>query len=112
MRNKSLKYLIAVLAMTVLTLPAFAKAVSKIITLSSTSKIAGKELKAGDTYTFNVDDTKLTVEKNKKVVAEATGRWEQRNEKYEGDGFVKDADGQIQEIRFAGERRAFIISGR
>jgi hypothetical protein len=112
MRTKSLKYLLAVFVLMVAIAPVFAKGVSKNVTITSDHKIAGKELKAGDTYTFNVDETKLTVEKNKKVVAEATGRWEQRTEKSEGDTFVTGANGQIQEIQFAGEKRAFVISGQ
>jgi hypothetical protein len=110
MRKNSWKSLFAVLTLAVLVMPAFAKPETRIITINGTTKIAGKELK-NDDFAFKVDDTKLVVVKGSKVVAEATGRWEPRDKKYDTDTVVTGADGQIQELRFAGEKRAFVISG-
>jgi hypothetical protein len=97
-----------VLALAVIVAPAFAKPVTKVITIADHQKIAGKQL-SNEAYTFKVDDTKLTVTLKNKVVAEATGRWEPRDTKYDGDAVVSGADGQIIELRFSGEKRAFVI---
>jgi hypothetical protein len=104
----SWKFLIAVLVLAVLVLPVFAKPVSRVITMVAEQKIAGKQLNHDD-YTFIVDDTKMVVELKNKVVAEVTGRWEPRDRKYEGNTVVSGADGQIIEVRFSGEKRAFVI---
>jgi hypothetical protein len=109
MRKNSWKFLFAVLALAVLVMPAFAKQIQKIITVPGTQTVAGKELK-NDDYTFKVDDTKLVVELHHKVIAEANGRWEPRDVKYANDAVVSNEDGKIIEIRFAGEKRAFVIA--
>ena len=96
------------LALAVIIAPAFAKPVTKVISIAEHQKIAGKQLN-NDAYTFRVDDTKLVVTLKNKVVAEATGRWEPRDTKNDGNAVVSDANGQIIEIRFSGEKRTFII---
>jgi hypothetical protein len=108
MRSNTWKSLLAVLALTMLVTPAFAKSIQRIITINGSEKVAGKELK-NDDYTFKVDDTKLVVELRHKVVAETTGHWVDRDKKYSTDTVVATEDGQIQELRFAGEKRAFVI---
>ena len=110
MRTNRWKSVIAVLALAFIVMPVFAKPVSRVITMVADQKIAGKQLNHDD-YTFIVDDTKMVVELRHKVVAEVGGRWEPRDRKYESNTVVTGADGQIQELRFAGEKRAFIISG-
>jgi hypothetical protein len=110
MRMNRWKSIVAVAALAMIVTPAFAKPVMKTITINSSQKIAGKELK-NDDYTFIVDDTKMTVELRHKVVAEVTGRWEPRDKKYDRDTVVSGSDGQIMELRFGGEKRAFVISG-
>ena len=99
---KSLKYFAAFLVAAALLVPAFAKNINKIITVSSETKIAGKTLKPGD-YTFKVSDNKLTIEVNHKVVAEIAGRWEPRDSKWSADSLVTGPDGQVQEVRLGGE---------
>ncbi len=108
MRKNSWKSVVAVLALAMIVSPAFAKPVSRVITMAADQKIAGKQLNHDD-YTFVVDDTKLVVELHRKVVAEVSGRWEPRDRKYDGNTVVSGADGQILEIRFSGEKRAFVI---
>jgi hypothetical protein len=110
MRSNSWKSLLAVVALAVMVMPAFAKPVSKIITLTSTEKFAGKELREGD-YTFKIDDNKVTIEMRNKVVAEVTGHWVPRDQKWDYDTFVTGTDGQVSEIRLAGEKRTFMIGG-
>jgi hypothetical protein len=105
-----LKSLVAVAGFAVLISPAFAGTVQRIITVHGTEKLAGKELK-NDDYTFKIDDAKLVVELRHKVVAEASGKWEPRDKKYDSDEVITDSDGKIQELRLAGEKRAFVVSG-
>jgi hypothetical protein len=109
MRTNRWKSVIAVIALAMIVTPAFAKPVTKTITILANQKIAGKELKSDD-YTFIVDDTKVVVELRHKVIAEVTGRWEPRDKKYAQDAVVDGPDGQIMELRFGGEKRAFVIS--
>jgi hypothetical protein len=111
MRAKSLRSLVAFLAVMALVVPAFAKDINRIISLPNQTKIAGKTLKAGD-YAFKVSDTKLTIEMNNKVVAEAAGHWEPRDKKVASDGFSAGADGQVREVHFSGEKRVFIVTGQ
>jgi hypothetical protein len=108
MRRNSWKSVAAVLMLAIIVSPIFAKPVSRVITMVADQKIAGKHLNHDD-YTFVVDDTKLVVELRHKVVAEVTGKWEPRDRKYEGNTVVSGADGQILEVRFSGEKRAFVI---
>ncbi|HEY4838732.1 MAG TPA: hypothetical protein VIH72_09000 [Candidatus Acidoferrales bacterium] len=108
MRKNGWKSVVAVLALVMMVSPAFAKPISRVITMAADQKIAGKQLNHDD-YTFVVDDTKLVVELHHKVVAEVTGKWEPRDRKYDGNTVVSGADGQILEVRFSGEKRAFVI---
>ncbi|HEV3220855.1 MAG TPA: hypothetical protein VGZ48_13880 [Candidatus Acidoferrales bacterium] len=111
MRSKSLRSLVAFLAVMALVVPAFARDINRIVSVPNQTKIAGKTLKAGD-YTFKVSDNKVTIELNHKLVAEASGRWEPRDSKWASDSLVVGADGQVREIRFGGEKRVFIVSGQ
>jgi len=108
MRKSIWKPFIGILALAALVTPAFAKTITKIITIAGKETLSGKELK-NDDYTFKVDDSKVVVELHHKVVAEATGHWEARPAKYESDTVVTADNGQIQELRFGGEKRAFVI---
>lgn len=110
MRRNSWKYFVAIVAMSVMLVPVFAKPLLKTVDLTAPQKIAGKELREGS-YLFKVDDNKLTILLKNKVVAEAEGRWEPRNTQVEHDAFISGPDGQIQEIRFGGEKRVFVIAG-
>jgi hypothetical protein len=111
MRWNSLKNIVALFVVMALAIPAFARDINRIVSLTDETKISGKTLKAGD-YTFKVADNKLTIEVNHKVVAEAAGRWEPRDSKWPANAFVTGADGQVQEIRLAGEKGVFIVNGQ
>jgi hypothetical protein len=108
MRKNTWKSFVAVAALAVLISPVFAGTVRRIITIHGVQTLSGKELK-NDDYTFKIDDGKLVVELHQKVVAEANGKWESRDKKYDTDTIVTDGDGKIQEIRLGGEKRAFVI---
>jgi len=108
MRKNTWKSFVAVAALAVLVSPVFASTVQKIITVHGVQSLSGKQLK-NDDYTFKIDETKIVVELRHKVIAEANGKWEPRDTKYEDDTIVTDADGKIQELRFKVEKRAFVI---
>ena|SRR5579864_3423492 len=111
MRMNGWKSVAAVLALAVIVTPAFAKPVSRMIAINENQKIAGKELKTDD-YKFIVDDTKMTVELRKEVIAEVAGHWEPRDKKNSDTAVVSGPDGQIIELRFGGEKRVFVIGSR
>ncbi len=108
---KTLRSLVSFLVVMALVVPAFAKDINKVLALPDQTKIAGKTLKGGD-YTFKVTENKVTIEINRKVVAESAGHWEPRDNKSADDGFITGDDGQVQEIHFSGEKRVFILSGQ
>ena len=108
MRNSIWKSLIVVLALAILVMPVLADTMIKHVEMTGTHKIAGKEMKA-DIYTFKVDDTKVVVELRHKLVGEANGRWEPCDTKHRLTTVVAGDDGSIHELRFAGEKRTFII---
>ncbi|HUK29670.1 MAG TPA: hypothetical protein VLV89_01065 [Candidatus Acidoferrum sp.] len=108
MRAKSLKYLVAFLAVMTLVIPAVAKDITKGVTILNETKIAGKILKPGD-YNFKISDTKLIIEVNHKVVAEVAGHWTPGDTKWDADEFRSGPDGQVQEIRLMGEKGVFIV---
>lgn len=109
MRSKVLVGIVAVLVAVALTLPVMAKPVSKMINIAQPAKIGNVQLSAGD-YRLLIDGDKVTVQKGKKVIAEVTGRWDQRPAKAEANSIVLGPSGEVQEIRFAGDRRVLVLT--
>jgi hypothetical protein len=92
-----------------LAVPAFAKPFAKTINIAQTAKLGKSELKAGE-YRLQIEGTKATVQKGKQVVAESEGRWEDRSTKSDYDSIVLGENGQVMEVRFAGQARVFVFS--
>jgi hypothetical protein len=109
MRAKLFLRSIALLAAIALTVPAFAKPFAKTINVSQTAKLGKSELKAGE-YRLQIEGTKATVQKGKQVVAESEGRWEERSAKAAYDSLLISENGQVKEVRFAGQTRVFVFS--
>ena len=109
MKSNSLFRSAALLAAIALAAPAFAKPISKIIQLSQSAKLGKVELQNGE-YRLLIDGTRVTVQKGKNRIAEAEGRWEERAQKSDYNSVLIDADGQVKEVRFAGEKRVFVLS--
>ncbi len=109
MKTKLLLRSIALLAAIALTVPAFAKPFAKTITVSQNAKLGKSELKAGE-YRLQIEGTKATVQKGKQVVAESEGRWEDRSTKSSHDSLLVGENGQVKEVRFAGQTRVFVFS--
>jgi hypothetical protein len=100
---------IALLAAIALTVPAFAKPFAKTINVAQNAKLGKSELKAGE-YRLEIEGNKATVQKGKQVVAESEGRWEDRSTKSSYDSLLISENGQVKEVRFAGQTRVFVFS--
>lgn len=90
-------------------LPLVAKPVSKTFNITQTAKIGRADLQAGE-YRMIIDGTKATVQKNRQVIAESEGRWEDRSTKATNDSVLIGEDGQLKEVRFAGQSRVFVFN--
>jgi hypothetical protein len=109
MKTNSFVRCTALLAAIALAVPAFAKPFTKTISIAQTAKVGKSELKAGE-YRLEIEGTKATVQKGKQVVAESEGRWEDRSSKSDYNSVVIGENGQVMEVRFAGQTRVFVFS--
>ena len=109
MKTNSFVRSLALLAAFALAVPAFAKPFAKTITIPQTAKLGRSELKAGE-YRLEIEGNKATVQKGKQVVAESEGRWEDRSTKSAYDSLLLGENGQVREVRFAGQTRVFVFS--
>jgi hypothetical protein len=101
---------IAVLSVAlVMSASAFAKPISKTINISQAAKFGKASLQAGE-YQLSIDGNKATVQKGKNTVAESEGRWEDRAAKSEYNSVLLGENGQVREVRFAGQKKVFVIS--
>jgi hypothetical protein len=100
---------IALLAAIALTVPAFAKPFAKTINVAQNAKLGKSELKAGE-YRLEIEGNKATVQKGRQIVAESEGRWEERSAKSSYDSLLISENGQVKEVRFAGQTRVFVFS--
>src|SRR5260370_34795021 len=109
MKTNSFVRTMALLAAVALAVPAFAKPVSKTINIAQTAKLGKSELKDGE-YRLEIEGNKATVQKSKHVGAESQGRWEERSAKSDYDAVLLGENGQVREVRFAGQARVFVFS--
>ena len=109
MKTNSLIRSLALLAAIALTVPAFAKPFAKTINLAQAAKVGKSELQAGE-YRLQIEGTKATVQKGKQTIAESEGRWEDRSTKSAYDSVLVGENGQVREVRFAGQARVFVFS--
>ena len=109
MQSKSWVQNLVLLAAVAITVPAFAKPVSKSLPLNHSVHVGKYDVKAGD-YNVLIDGNHLTMKKSNKVVAEADGRWEERNVKSEYTEILSDNEGKVLELRFAGNKSAFVLT--
>ena len=109
MKTNSFVRTIVLLAAVALAVPAFAKPFTKTINVIHNAKIGKAELSAG-AYRLKIDGTKATVQRDRQVVAESEGRWEDRSAKAIYDSLLLSENGQVKEVRFAGQARVFVFS--
>src|SRR5882762_7198106 len=100
MKSNSFFRSVALLAVTALAVPLFAKPVSKTINITQSAKVGKADLQAGE-YRLLIDGTKATVQKGKSGVAESEGRWEDRDTKSNYDAVLLSEPGQVKEVRFS-----------
>lgn len=88
--------------------PKETKAIAKTsITLSSTRMLSGTELTAGN-YQVIADESKVTVKRDGKVIAEANAQWMDGQGKAPDTSVVTDGNA-IREIHFSGKSRYVVI---
>jgi len=109
MKTNSFVRTFALLAAIALAIPVFAKPFTKTINVIHNAKIGKAELGAG-AYRLKIDGTKATVQKDREVVAESEGRWEDRSTKATNDSLLLSENGQVKEVRFAGQSRVFVFN--
>lgn len=88
--------------------PVFAKPMSTTLPITHNVKVGQTEIKSGD-YRFVIDGNHLTIMNGKKLVAEADGRWEDRDAKSQYNGVVSNAEGKVIELRFEGKKSVFVL---
>ncbi len=89
--------------------PVFAKPLTKTINISQAAKVGKASLEAGE-YQLSIDGTKATVQKGKNTVAESEGRWEERDAKSQYTSILVGENGQVREVRFAGQKKVFVFA--
>jgi len=109
MKSKSLLANLVLLGAFAIAVPVFAKPMATSIALSHAVKVGQTDVKAGD-YRFLIDGNHLTIFNGKKLVAEADGRWEDRDRKSEYTEILSTADGKLFELRFQGKKSVFVLS--
>jgi hypothetical protein len=109
MQSKSWVRNLVLLAAVAIAVPVFAKPMNKSLPINHSVHVGKYDVKAGD-YNVLIDGNHLTMKKNNKVVAEADGRWEERNVKSEYTEILSDNEGKVLELRFAGNKGAFVLT--
>jgi hypothetical protein len=109
MKSKSLLATVVLCGALAVAVPVFAKPMSTTLPLGHSVKVGQADLKAGD-YRFLIDGTHLTVFIGKKNVAEAEGKWEERNTKSPYTEVVSTGEGKLVELRFEGKKSVFVLN--
>ena len=109
MKRSSISRIAALFVALAITVPAFAKPFTKTISISQTTKLGRASLQAGE-YQISIDGSKATVYKGKNNVAESEGRWEDRDKKSDYTSVLVGENGQLKELRFAGQKKVFVFS--
>jgi len=109
MNNNSRFRTAALFVALAMAVPLFAKPLTKTINLSQSAKFGKASLEAGE-YQLSIDGNKATVQKGKNVLGESEGRWEERDAKSEYTSILVGENGQVREVRFAGQKKVFVFN--
>lgn len=109
MKANSVSRIAALFVALAMVAPVFAKPFTKTISLSQSAKIGRASLQAGE-YQLSIDGNKATVQKGKNTIAESEGRWEDRDKKSDFTSILLGENGQVREVRFAGQKRVFVFN--
>jgi hypothetical protein len=108
MRNSAMVRLVALAAVLALAVPVMAKPVTKSMTLNQPAKVGSAQLTSGE-YRLLIEDTKVTIKRDKETLATVEGRWEMRDAKSRYNSVLVGTNGEIREVRFAGDRRVLVL---
>jgi photosystem II stability/assembly factor-like uncharacterized protein len=108
MKSNSLLANLVLLGTLAVAVPVDAKPIATNLPITHNMKVGQTELKAGD-YRFLIDGNHLTILNGKKHIAEADGRWEERDSKAEDTSVVSTVDGKLLELRFGGKKSVFVL---
>jgi len=109
MKSRSLVANLVLCGALAIAVPLFAKPMSTTVPLTHSAKVGQTELQAGE-YRFSIDGNHLTIFKGKAQVAEAEGRWEDRDAKSQYNSIVSNSDGKVIELRFEGKKSVFVLT--
>jgi len=109
MSNTSLVRSLVLASALAISVPMFAKPLVKDLPITHSMQVGKTTIQSGD-YRILIDGNRLTIQKGKRVVAEAEGRWEERDLKTDSDEIVSNADGRMLELRFGGKRSVFVLA--
>ncbi|MGB9245112.1 MAG: hypothetical protein WCC03_17305 [Candidatus Acidiferrales bacterium] len=117
MEHRRMNFVVTILAALALAIPIAARAddsktvkpVSHIaVDLHSSATLVGKDLKPG-TYQVSADETKMTISRDGKVVAEAPIEWKDGQSKASYTSVVLDSN-QIAEVHFGGKAKYISVT--
>jgi hypothetical protein len=109
MKSISMYRIAALFVALAMVVPVFAKPFTKTISISQAAKFGTASVQAGE-YQLSIDGNKATVQKGKNTLAVSEGRWEERDAKSQYTSIVVGGDGQVREVRFAGEKKVFVFN--
>ena len=109
MKRNSIYHTAALLVALAMVVPVFAKPFTTTISISQSAKFGTASVQAGE-YLLSIDGNKATVQKGKSTMAVSEGRWEQRDAKSDYTSIVVGGDGQVKEVRFAGQKKVFVFN--
>jgi hypothetical protein len=117
MRKVAFRFVLA-LAAVALALPMMAKspkpandtkAKSATLTIDAPVQFGTTMVKPG-TYKLVIDNEKASIESGSKVIASASGKWEDRKQKADSTGF-ETTNGQVDTVFLHGDSSVFVLSG-
>lgn len=118
MEYRRMNFVMTILAALALAMPIAARAddsktvkpVSRVaVDLHNAATLAGKDLKPG-TYQVSADESKMTISRDGKVVAEAPIEWKDGQSKASYTSVVVNSN-QIAEIHFGGKAKYISVAG-
>jgi hypothetical protein len=109
MRKHSVLQGLALAAVLAFSTSLVAKPMAKSLSVTHPVHLGKSDVKVGD-YRAMIDGNHLTLLNGKKTIAEAEGRWEDRDNKSQYNAIVADKDGRVIELRFEGRKSVFVIT--
>jgi hypothetical protein len=109
MKMNSVSRVAALFVALAMVVPVFAKPFTKTINITQAAKVGKTSLQAGE-YKLSIDGNTASVVKGKDTVAQSEGRWEDREAPSQYTSILVGENGQVREVRFAGQKKVFVFS--